>query len=321
MQTDVASARGARASVLPPQGILLMVTIALGWGLNWPAMKVALIEIPPWTFRLLCIVIAAGALLLLTVLRGERARLPLRQVPMVTLIALFAVTGWQMLSAFGLLYIGSGRAAIIAFTMPLWATVLSVLVLGERLTRRHVVALGLGSIALLLLLGDDLQAVGAAPLGGLLTTGAAVCWALGTVLVKRLDLRMPLMAFTAWQLLIGGLPMVIGWWLLEPWPDLGQISAAAWFGLLFASLVGMVVCVTSYFRLVKLVPASVAATTTLAVPVVGVISSALFLGEAVGGAEILALTLVVAALFLLVRSGRRPAIPRPSPPAGNEVGG
>jgi drug/metabolite transporter (DMT)-like permease len=320
MQTNAASARGARSSVLPPQGILLMVTIALGWGLNWPAMKVALIEIPPWTFRLLCIVIAAGALLLLTVLRGERARLPLRQVPMVTLIALFAVTGWQMLSAFGLLYIGSGRAAIIAFTMPLWATVLSVLVLGERLTRRHVVALGLGSIALLLLLGDDLQAVGAAPLGGLLTTGAAVCWALGTVLVKRLDLRMPLMAFTAWQLLIGGLPMVIGWWLLEPWPDLGQISAAAWFGLLFASLVGMVVCVTSYFRLVKLVPASVAATTTLAVPVVGVISSALFLGEAVGDAEILALTLVVAALFLLVR-GRRPAIPRPSPPAGNEVGG
>ena len=67
MRTDAASGRVAGSSALPPLGIALMVTIALGWGQNWPAMKVALVEIPPWTFRLLCIAIAATALLLLTV--------------------------------------------------------------------------------------------------------------------------------------------------------------------------------------------------------------------------------------------------------------
>jgi drug/metabolite transporter (DMT)-like permease len=295
---------GAGGAVVPPLGIALIVAVALAWGLNWPAMKVALGEFPPLTFRILTIAIASTLLLSLSAARGERARLPLRDLPWVALIALPAVTGWQLFSALGLLYVGSGKAAIIAFTMPLWATMLSVWLLGERLSWRHGVALVLGGGALALLLGEDLAVVGASPVGGLLMTAAAICWAIGTVLVKKLQIRMPVMPFTAWQMLLGALPMAAAWPLLEQAPDFAAITPRAWFAFLFTALIGTVVGITSYYRLVRLVPASIAATATLTVPVIGVIASALLLAEPVGLHELVALVLVVAALAVLVRGNR-----------------
>jgi drug/metabolite transporter (DMT)-like permease len=286
---------------IPRLGILLIVMIAFGWGMNWPAMKIALEEIPPWTFRVLCIAIAASLLLAITRVNGERVAIAPRQIPALLLVALFSVVGWQMFSAFGLLYIGSGRAAIIAFTMPIWATALSIIFLGERLRLRQIAALALGMTGLGLLMSDEVAAVGNAPLGGGLMVAAALSWAIGTILVKKLDWGgIPVTAFSGWQLLVGGLPLLIGWALLEPWPDFSAWSLEAWLGMLFASVVGMVFCVTGYFKLLTLVSASVAATGTVAVPVVGVVSSALILGEPIGLPEIAALLLVLGALVLLL---------------------
>jgi drug/metabolite transporter (DMT)-like permease len=115
---------------------------------------------------------------------------------------------------------------------------------------------------------------------------------------------MPLLALTGWQMLIGGVPIVIGWWLLEPVPDLAALSLPAAIGLAYAVFVAMIFCVTAYFKLLSMMPASIAATAVTAVPVVGVLSSAWILGEPVGPPEAIALVLVVGGLFLLVR---RPA--------------
>ena len=135
---------------------------------------------------------------------------------------------------------------------------------------------------------------------------AALGWAIGTVLIKKFAWGgMPVMALTGWQQLIGGLPIVIGWWLLEPFPDLGGLSPQAAAGLAYAIVVGTVFCHAVYFKLVSLLPAHVAAISVLAVPAVGVISSAWLLGEPVGLAEAAALLLVVSGLFLLVRAAPR----------------
>jgi drug/metabolite transporter (DMT)-like permease len=109
------------------------------------------------------------------------------------------------------------------------------------------------------------------------------------------------MALTAWQQLIGGAPIVLGWWLLEPVPDLSALSLPAALGLAYAIFVAMIFCQTAFFKLLSLLPAHVAAISVLPVPVVGVISSALLLNEPVGPAEFAALTLVVGGLFLLIR--------------------
>ncbi len=302
---DLAAARAAVSGRLAPSGIALLITLTFTWGLNWPMMKLALLEVPPWTFRTLCLLVGGTVLLGLARLGGGSAALPAGRLPLLVFVSLFNITGWHLFSAYGLINTGSGRAAIVAYTMPLWASLLSVFVLRARLTFAQILALGLGMGAMFLLLAEDLEVLGAAPLGTLLMLGAAVSWAIGTVLIKKFDWgQLPVTALTGWQQLLGGMPILIGWWMLEPWPDLLGLSLPSAIGLAYAVFVAMIFCHTAYFKLVSLLPAHVAAISVLAVPVVGVVSSALILAEPVGLPEAGALLLVVSGLFLLVRSAR-----------------
>jgi drug/metabolite transporter (DMT)-like permease len=139
-----ASTSEARSDRVPPSAIVLIVAISLLWGLNWPAMKLVVGELSPWTFRVVCVVVAGASLLLLARLSGERVMPPRQLWLPLAVLSVIHVSFWHMLTAFALLSIGGGRAAILAFTMPLWATLLGVLVLKERLRWRQVTALGLG---------------------------------------------------------------------------------------------------------------------------------------------------------------------------------
>lgn len=296
------SAPPAAGGSLAPAAIVLLIALTVTWGLNWPMMKLALAEVPPWTFRSLCLMVGGSALLALARASGGPMTVPARRLPALGLVSLFNITGWHLLSAYALLYTGSGRAAIIGYTMPLWASLLSLWVFHARPSARQIAALLLGLAALMLLLVKDFGALGAAPTGALLMLAAALCWAIGTVLVKKFAWdRLAITALTGWQQLIGGVPIVIGWWLLEPVPDLAALSLPATIGLAYAVFVAMIFCHTTYFKLLSLLPAHVAAISVLPVPVVGVVSSAMLLAEPVGPAEIAALTLVVGGLFLLIR--------------------
>jgi drug/metabolite transporter (DMT)-like permease len=299
VETGASQAAGGS---LAPAGIVLLVALTITWGVNWPMMKLALAEVPPWTFRSLCLMIGGGALLVLARASGGPLRVAAHRLPALCLVSLFNITGWHLFSAYALLYTGSGRAAIIGYTMPLWASLLSVWVFHARPTARQIAALLLGLAALALLMVKDFGALGAAPTGALLMLGASLCWAIGTVLVKKFAWdRLAITALTGWQQLIGGAPIVIGWWLLEPVPDLTALSLPAALGLAYAVFVAMIFCQTAFFKLLSLLPAHVAAISVLPVPVVGVVSSAMILAEPVGLAELAALTLVVGGLFLLIR--------------------
>ncbi|MGH6900665.1 MAG: DMT family transporter, partial [Geminicoccaceae bacterium] len=298
----VAVGPGAVAGPLAPAAVVLLIALIITWGLNWPMMKLALTEVPPWTFRSLCLMIGGSALLALTRASGAPVGIPKARLGALVLVALFNITGWHLFSAYALLHTGSGRAAIIGYTMPLWASLLSIWVLHARPTVRQGAALLLGMAALVLLMAQDFGRLDASPTGALLMVGAAVCWAIGTVLIKKFAWDgVAVTALTGWQQLLGGVPIVIGWWLLEPVPDLAALSLPAALGLAYVIFVAMIFCHTAYFKLVSLLPAHVAAISVLPVPVVGVVSSAIILGEPVGPAEFAALVLVVGGLFLLVR--------------------
>jgi drug/metabolite transporter (DMT)-like permease len=276
------------------------------WGINWPAMRAAVVELSPWTFRTVCVAVAGIGLLAIAAV-GKEPMWPRRTAwPRIVLLALFNVTGWQMLSAFALQRIGGGHGAIVAYTMPLWATLLSALWLGERIDGRRLVALALGMAAMLALFGKDMGRLGDTPMGTLLMLGAALCWAVATVGTKAYDWRIGVVALSGWQLVIGGVPIVLVWLWLEPRPDLSRLT---WQGVLattYASTVALIFCFTAFIKIVTLLPASIAAISTLAIPVVGVFSAAWLLGEPLGLAELAALALVLTALGLALLPGRRP---------------
>jgi drug/metabolite transporter (DMT)-like permease len=208
------------------------------------------------------------------------------------------ITGWHILSAHGIARMQAGRAAIIAYTMPMWAILLSRLMLRERLTCMRLCALALGFGGLFLLLWPDLKAVKAAPAGALFMLGAAFCWAAGTVLVKYYQWHMPGTLVVGWQLLIGGIPVVFGAFLLEPVAAIFAISWKALLTLIFLVSFPIIFCHWAFFMVVQIFQANVAALSTLSIPVIGVFSSAILLGEPLNIHELTALVLVVASLGL-----------------------
>ena len=283
------------------EGILLLASLTLFWGVNWPAMKLAVMGIDPWTFRVLCLAVGGGGLLLVARLTGRgRLAIPRADLKPLLVASLLNVTGWHLGTAFGLTFMGAGRASIIAFTMPVWASVFGVLVLGERLTRARVAGLGLGVAGLGFLLVPELGQIGAAPWGAVFMLIAAASWGAGTVAVKARRWGLDTAALSGWQLVLGGVPVLVGWLLVGRPETLLTASWESLAGALYAMLIPMIYCYWAWFRIVAIFPASLAAIGTLAVPVIGVFSSALLTGERVGPGEIAGLALVVAALALVL---------------------
>jgi drug/metabolite transporter (DMT)-like permease len=291
----------------PLGGLLLLSTLTLLWGGNWPAMKTALRQIDPWVFRTVCLLVGGAGLLGLARASGQSLRVPRRERGPLAVVALFNITAWHLCSAYGLMRIQAGRGAIIAYTMPLWTVIFGWLMVGEPITRTRMAALALGLAGMVALIAPAAGTLWHAPAGMLLMLGAAAGWAIGTVLTKAQAWTIPTTVLTGWQVVLGGVPIALGAALRlvaagsgDPRFDLAAASSAALLGLAYATLVGALFCHWAWFRLVAMLPAAVAAIGTLGIPIVGLFSSALILGEAVGTGELLALILVVSGLTLLV---------------------
>ena len=289
---------------LPQRLWWVLAVLTLAWGFNWTALKVALSEVPPWTFRSLCL--GLGSAVLFAALRagGQPLAVPRGQWGRLALLAFLNITCWNMLIAFGLMLIPSGRASILAYTMPIWAIPLSVWLLGERITRRRLAGLALGMVALALLLGENVVGLGAAPVGSLMVLGAAMTWALGTVLQKRMPVRMPLGAYTAWIMLLGGVPVFVGMVLLEDVRALGEVSLMPALGVAYNVFVAFAFAHWAWIKLATSVPVSVFSLSMLVIPVIGVLSGVVFLGERPRWNELAALVCVLGALATVIRRQR-----------------
>ena len=106
---------------LPRRLWWVLAALTFAWGFNWTALKVALSEVPPWTFRSLCL--GLGSAVLFAALRagGQPLGVPKGQWGRLWILAFLNITCWNMLVAYGVAMIPSGRAAIIAYSMPVLA--------------------------------------------------------------------------------------------------------------------------------------------------------------------------------------------------------
>jgi len=284
------------AASLPRAGFILLATLALFWGGNWPAMKLVLAEVPVLSFRSLCLLVGGAGLLLIARAGRHGIHVPPAERGPLLICAMLNIVGWHLCSAYGVSLMPAGRAAIIAFTMPVWASLLGTWVLHEPLGANRLLALALGLGGLAVLMGPDVAVLGVAPVGALFMLGAAVSWAGGTVLMKRFPWTIPTTALVGWQLLAGAVPITLGAALVDGVPEVSGLSTTALLAMAYVIALPMLLCHWAWFTVVRLFPAGIAAIGTLAIPVVGVFSSALVLGEPLGWRELLALVLICSAL-------------------------
>jgi drug/metabolite transporter (DMT)-like permease len=199
---------------------------------------------------------------------------------------------------------GSGHAAIIVYTMPVWTAVLSPFFLTETITVRKFIALVLGMTGVAVLLSSDFDALGTNPVGMIFLLTAAVGWAIGTIVVKRTAWPIGMYALAGWQLLIGMVPIAIIAVLTEDFTMFEASERALWaagYVTFFAVIAGYAL----WFSIVRVMPATVASIGTLVVPVLGVFSGALALSEPLGWREFAATALVLTAVALVAFQRQR----------------
>lgn len=292
--------RGATRAT--PLGLFFLLVTSIGWGFNWPATKYLLSELPPLTLR--GITGVAGALLLAVVARLFGQRLAVERALWLRLwvYATLNVSCWMALMGIALLWLGAGEAAMVAYTMPVWAALLAWPMLGERPTVLRVTALAMALGGLALLLGGNGIALSAEKLAGFaMVLGGAFAFALGAVLSKRWPLPLPPITSAMWQIGLGCLPVGLVGMVIEH-TDFAAVTTLGWWLLTYSVVVQFCVAYVAWFAALERLPASMAAIGTTLVPVIGVVAGAVALHEPLGASQIAALIFTVLGVALATRS-------------------
>ena len=297
---------------------LIPFFLAIAWGLNWPAVKIALSAFPPFTLRM--VGLGSGGLLLLLLALGQRKPLlpPRQSWGGVVIGGILTVAVFNMSTAFAQLNTSTSRAAVLTFTMPMMSAVLSWLVVGEKLDRRKVAALVLGLIGVVILAWPVLSAALTAHderayKGLIFPLVAALGWAAGNVYLKRWPVSGDRIGMAAWQLLIGATCAAIGAVAFgERFPD-QAISGSVALALFHHIVPGTAIAYWLWFILSERVSATVAALTTLMVPVVGVLSAMALVGDRPSATDWCGFLLILSGAGLIVLGPQlMPAAPRDS---------
>jgi drug/metabolite transporter (DMT)-like permease len=292
--------------------VALLAFVTFAWGFSWPVTKIAVEQVPVWHLRACTTMIGGLAMLALAAALGWRVRLPARELAWLALLGQFNVTGWCLFTAYGVSLMEAGRAGIIAFTMPVWAAALAAATGQERMTQAKLAALALGAAGLAALVLPEWRSIAAAPFGVLAMLGSAISWAIGTLGLKQRRWTSGAGVQSGWQLLFGSIPMTAGMLFVNERFDPAAVAAAGWSAVLYLVVISMVLAQWAWFGAVHALSATIAGIGSLMVPVLGVIGSALWLGERVGLSELAALALIGASVLLIVRPAKEE--PRPAAP-------
>ena len=291
----------ARAHVTPA-GLMFLAITSMGWGINWPINKFLLSQLPPFTLRGVPGVIGAGLLALLALAFRQSLHVPREVWPRLLVAAFFNVAAWMTLMGLALVWLPASEAVLIAYTLPIWASLLAWPVLGERPNLLRVISLAMAFAGLAAILGGHGFAASVEKLPGvLMALGGSIGFAIGTVLTKKYPLHLPPFSAAAWQIGLGSLPVAIIGLGFEH-ADVGKLTSLGWILIFYCTVVQFCVGYVCWFAALSRLPASVAAIGTMAVPVIGVVISAIVLHEPLGIGQIAALAFTLAGVALAIRS-------------------
>ena len=282
------------------EGLCLVLFTACSWGASWPQTKFLLSQLPPFTMRAGC---GAGGVVfavLVALARRERLMPPRGQWGRLLLFSMLNYGLFIVLSTETQVYLPASEAVVITYTLPVWAALLAWPLLGERPTwiKFLALALAVGGVALLAGAGSVEARWEKLP-GVVMGLVAAMLFGFATVVAKRWPLRLPPATSVAWQAGLGLIP--VGALALFETADWTRVTPAGWACVAYVATIPLTVAYLAWFRALRFVPASVAATTVLVSPIVGVLGSTLVLGETLGPRQMVALAMTLTGVALAAR--------------------
>ena len=275
---------------------LLVACLVLIWGCNWPVNKVVLSHISPLWFACLRVAMGSISLFLVQAFRTEGVKLPARaDLPVVLSIGLAQVAAVMALVQLGLANVPAGRSAILSYTTPVWVVPGAILILGERLRLAKSIALllGLAGVAVMFNPAAFDWSDHTAVVGNGYLLAAAALWAGSIIHVRAHRWQGTPLILAPWQMLIGLIPLFALAWSVEGPPPHVSFSLGT---LVLAIYSGPLITAFPFWALVtvsRTLPAVTTSLTLLLVPMIGLLSSVIFLTEQINA------TLIVGPLLIL----------------------
>ena len=290
---DVIAVHSRRAA------IALLALLTLVWGVHWSVVKMGLDYMPPLTYATLRVATGLLTVVVLLGARGGIRRPPRADYPILLSIGIGQIAAGVVIVNFALQVVAAGRSSVLVYTMPLWVAVLLALVFRVRPRRNELAGLALGIAGLVALLNPaviDWSKPGELA-GTLALLLNAVLWAAVTIHIRHHRWRSTPLALQPWELLVALVPIALLAFVLEGFQGVRWEPATVLI-LIYSGPLATAFAFWASQAVTRALGAQASATGFLAVPVVGLASGAILLGEALGPVDVLGFALVLAGVAL-----------------------
>jgi len=282
--------------MLTARQIILLTLVTLIWGVNWTVMKIGVGTMPPLMFRAACLWSALPFLAAFMHWRGISFHVPADERGSVLRLGILNIVCWNMLIILSLPLLSSGRAAILGYTMPVFSAIVGAMFFQASMGRRHFLGIAAAVAGAILLLWHEMANLAGRPTGVLLALSAALCWGVGTQMLRHARLSIHIATFTFWAIVLGAVALTVTAVLFE-WQEFRLPGAMGTFTVLFNGLLVLCIAQVGWFSLARGLPPQASTLSVMLIPVVGVFSGVVLLGETMHWQDVLAILLMLLAMF------------------------
>ena len=270
--------------------------ICLIWGFNFVAMKVAADFFSPELF--VTYRFGLGAAVLLAFAYFTKQPLPPKKFwGWIVLTGAFQIAIGAAILQTCFKYLDAGLVSVLNYTMPIWVTILAKFFLNESLTRKKIFGIILSVFGVGILMNVDISGDFSAMLMAL---SAAIFWAIGNVIMKAKLSKLNPISLTTWQMTTAAIMLAIYTAIFTDAQATWTFTAVA--TLLYNAVIASSLAFFLWAYVLANMEAGKASISVLGVPVVGVISGVIFLGEPLTLTMVFGISMVLAGIFLVQHS-------------------
>ncbi len=281
----------------------------VAWGGSFPAIKAALAEVSFTTLIWLRFGSGVVTLLLLLLFRKRARFLPLRDAALFAALGFLGIFFHNTIQAYALKSVSAGMSGLIIAANPIAIAALGALILGERPDIKTVGGILLAALGVLVILarGDPgTFLLKGFNIGEMIMVFSVFNWGFFTVLSRKALRRTPPDLGMTYALFFSWLFAAIPFFFCEGPGELPGISAAAWVNILFLGVLCSALAYLFWYDAIIVLPASEAGVFMYINPVVAVVLSAAFLGEAITFSMVCGGALVFAGVWFVNARQKRP---------------